>query len=85
MIAECPVNLECRVYKVFTFDHRQVFIGEVIATYVTKEALVEDGERKIIPSMSHLDPIIYALDNHYYRIGEKIGTGYQEGLQLAKR
>ena len=83
MIAECPVNLECRVIQEVTFDHRQVFIGEVCDSYVSIEALIEDGERNILPLMSRLDPIIYALDNQYYRIGDRIGTGYQEGQLLS--
>jgi hypothetical protein len=29
--------------------------------------------------MTKLDPIIYALDNRYYRIGKPIGVGYKEG------
>jgi hypothetical protein len=33
-----------------------------------------------------LDPIIYDLNNKYYKIGEQIGTGYQEGqVLLTKR
>ena len=86
MIEECPVNLECRVIQMFTFEHREIFIGEIIATFVSNEMLLEDGKRKIIPSTSRLDPIIYALDNRYYKIGEQIGTGYQEGqVLLTKR
>lgn len=86
MIEECPVNLECKVIRMFTFEHREIFIGEVISTFVSSELLIEDGERKIIPTMERLDPIIYALDNKYYKIGESIGTGYQEGqVLLTKR
>jgi hypothetical protein len=35
--------------------------------------------------MDKLDPIIYALDNRYYRIGEIIGTGYQEGKEFLRK
>ena len=37
-----------------------------------------DG-RQAVADMTRLDPIIYTLDNRYYRIGEPIGTGYTVG------
>ncbi|NHJ86263.1 MAG: flavin reductase family protein, partial [Asgard group archaeon] len=34
MIKECPVNIECKVIKEFSIEHRQIFVAEVIQTYV---------------------------------------------------
>jgi hypothetical protein len=34
--------------------------------------------------MRKLDPIIYALDNRYYKIGEIIGIGYQESKKFSR-
>lgn len=82
MIEECPVSLECKVIKMFKIEHREIFVGEAITTFVNSELLFENGERKIIPTMERLDPIIYDLNNKYYKIGEQIGTGYQEGQVL---
>jgi flavin reductase (DIM6/NTAB) family NADH-FMN oxidoreductase RutF len=79
MIKGCPVNLECRVIKEFSIQHRQIFVGEVVQTYVAEEFVVERGGRRGIADMTRLDPIIYALDNRYYKIGEPIGFGYNEG------
>ena len=84
MIMACPVNMECKVIKEFSIQHRQIFIGEVIMTYVDEEHLQEIDGRKVIAEMGKLYPIIYALDNHYYKIGEAIGTGYQEGQNFSK-
>jgi flavin reductase (DIM6/NTAB) family NADH-FMN oxidoreductase RutF len=78
MIRECPVNLECQVIKEFCIQHRQIFIGDVIQSYINKEFIVYDEEHKKITDMKQLDPIIYSLDNRYYRIGEPIGFGYLE-------
>ena len=82
MIAECPVNLECRVVREFAVELRHIFIGEVMQTHVTEQFVAgpDDG----ITDLCTLDPIIYSLDNRYYRIGETIGTGYSEGKALAK-
>jgi flavin reductase (DIM6/NTAB) family NADH-FMN oxidoreductase RutF len=82
MIEECPVNLECKVIKEFSILHRQVFIGDVVQTYVNKDLIIESKGRKQIGDMTKLDPIIYALDNRYYSIGKPIGIGYQESKKL---
>jgi flavin reductase (DIM6/NTAB) family NADH-FMN oxidoreductase RutF len=82
MIRECPVNLECRVIREFSIQHRRIFVGEVVQTHVDEALVIEEGERRTIADMTQLDPIIYALDNRYYRIGEPIGLGYSEGKAL---
>jgi len=78
MIEECPVNLECRVVKEFSIQHRQIFVGEVVQTYVEESMLLEGADGKHITDLTKLDPIIYALDNFYYSIGRVIGEGYQQ-------
>jgi len=78
MIAECPVNLECRLLQQFCIRHRQVFIGEVLQCFAGEEFVHMDGGRPRFVDLPTLDPILYALDNQYYRVGARIGTGYQE-------
>jgi flavin reductase (DIM6/NTAB) family NADH-FMN oxidoreductase RutF len=82
MILDCPVNLECRVVKEFSIQHRQVFVGEVAQTYVDEPLVSKDQDRFRITDLGKLDPIIYALDNVYYRVGPPIGIGYQEARKL---
>ena len=82
MIAQCPVNLECRVVHDFRIEQRQVFVGQVAQVHVDEEMIVERPGRRAIADVTRLDPIIYALDNRYYRIGPAIGTGYAEGKKL---
>jgi flavin reductase (DIM6/NTAB) family NADH-FMN oxidoreductase RutF len=79
MIRQCPVNLECRVVKEFSIQHRQIFVGEVVQAYVDEKFVVEREGRRGIVDLTRLDPIIYALDNRYYKIGASIGVGYREG------
>jgi flavin reductase (DIM6/NTAB) family NADH-FMN oxidoreductase RutF len=78
MIRECPVNLECRVIQEFSVEHRQIFVGRVIQAHVDEAMVQERDGRQVIAELGRLDPIIYALDNRYYRIGEPIGVGYRE-------
>jgi flavin reductase (DIM6/NTAB) family NADH-FMN oxidoreductase RutF len=82
MIEACPVNIECRVIQEFSIQHRQVFVAEVVQTYMNDEFVAEKDGRKKIADLTHLDPILYALDNRYYCIGEPIGVGYQEAKQV---
>lgn len=79
LIAACPVNLECRVVKEFAIQHRQIFVGEVVQTHIDEAFVTEQDGRKVIADLTQLDPILYALDNRYYRIGAPVGVGYQEG------
>jgi len=84
MIAECPVNLECKVVHEFSIQHRQVFVGEVLQAYASEDYTeLRDGKRAL-PDLTRLDPLLYALDNRYYTIGKPIGFGYQEGKPVGK-
>jgi flavin reductase (DIM6/NTAB) family NADH-FMN oxidoreductase RutF len=82
LIATCPVNLECRVIQEFSIQHRQIFIGEVVQAHVDEKFVEVQGDRKTIADLGQLDPILYALDNRYYKIGPVIGKGYQEAKKL---
>ena len=85
MIVACPVNLECRVVHEFSIEHRQVFVGRVVQAHVDEAFVIQaEGKPKIAP-MTDLRPILYALDNCYYSVGEKIGDGYQEGRKLRRK
>ena len=79
LIAECPICLECRVLQQVQIEHRCVFVAEVVECFADEAFVTErDGTRRIA-GLVELDPILYALDNRYYRVGSPIGTGYAEG------
>lgn len=83
LIQQCPVNIECRVVKEFCIEHRQVFVGQVVQTHASAEFVTtQPGGTQRIAAATDLDPILYALDNRYYRVGDIIGTGYQEADAL---
>jgi flavin reductase (DIM6/NTAB) family NADH-FMN oxidoreductase RutF len=85
MIEKCPVNLECKVLRELSIQHRQVFIAGVIQTYVTSDFIEKRNGKQIVCDLDKLDPIIYSLDNKYYRVGKVIGVGYKEGLQIKRK
>ena len=67
LIKECPVNLECRVIKIYTLKHMEVFIGEVIESHIS-EKCIESGK----PDIQKINPIVYALNRKYWSIGKPL-------------
>ena len=69
IIAECPVNLECKVRQVLNLGSHDLFIAEVVAVQVD-ESLVS-GNR-----IDHVavKPVCY-VSGTYYGLGEMIAKG----------
>jgi len=67
LIAECPVNLECRVTQVIPLGSHELFLGEVVWVHYSEEYAVNG--RLDLPAA---DPMIYSFGN-YYRLGERLG------------
>ena len=69
MIAESPVNLECKVTEVKSFPSHDMFIAEVL------NVIADD--RFINPETGALDlkraGLITYCHGHYYKLGEEIG------------
>ena len=68
IIAECPVNLECKVVGFHHVGDHDLFIGEVLLEYIDEDKVNAKGER----DESKLDPLIW-LGVGFYKLGEKIG------------
>lgn len=67
IIAECPVNLECRVVGFHHVGDHDLFIGDVLLEHVDEDALNSKGER----DEDKLNPLIW-LGGGFWRLGEKI-------------
>ena len=68
IIAECPVNLECKVVGFHPVGDHDLFIGEVLLEHVDEDKVNSNGER----DESKLDPLIW-IGVGFYKLGEKIG------------
>ncbi len=69
IVAECPINIECRVGHHLPLGSHDLFIGEVMAVQVSPEVLDEQGrvdDRKI-------KPILFS-GNEYRGLGELLGS-----------
>ncbi|RLD07150.1 MAG: flavin reductase family protein [Chloroflexota bacterium] len=72
LIAECPVNIECRLRETFSLGIHDLFIGEVVAVQVDETILNEHGRI----DFDKAKPFAY-LDGEYRQVGELLGTfGY---------
>lgn len=72
IVAESPVNIECRVRESTLLGSHEMFIADIVAINVDNKAFDENG--KI--SFEKLGLIAYA-HGAYFKLGEQIGTfGY---------
>lgn len=69
MIAESPVNIECKVREIKELGSHHMFISEIIAVHASEEFFnPETGEFKLYKS----EPIVYS-HGKYYETGNLIG------------
>jgi flavin reductase (DIM6/NTAB) family NADH-FMN oxidoreductase RutF len=79
MIEECPVNIECKVIKQFEINSMEIFIGEVINSYINEEC-IENGK----PNIKKINPLIYSIENRYKNIGDWSAKSFEIGKQYRK-
>ena len=78
MIKECPINIECKLYKTFTLPDDILFIGKVVNVYAEEKFLTKGrvDYKKVKPFIFTIPPNIYSL------IGKNIGKAYSIGKNL---
>ncbi|MEC9489028.1 MAG: flavin reductase, partial [Halanaerobium sp.] len=67
MIAEAPVNIECRVVETISLGSHDYFIGEVVAIHAEETALQDNGN-KIKP-----DNLLLYGGRRYLSPGKTVG------------
>ena len=67
IIAECPVNIECRVSRCLELGSHHMFLAEVAAVQVTAELIDANGKFRV----DRAGLIAYGL-GHYFPLGEAI-------------
>lgn len=75
LIAECPINLECRVLDVEEIGDHDLFKGEIVAQHVDEALINQHGQIRI----GELNPLSFIL-GEYWSIGKRLGHhGYSRG------
>lgn len=72
LVAECPLNLECRVSASLPLGSHTLFVGLVIAVHVDEERLSEEGDIDV----ARFAPFVLN-QREYWSMGERLG-GYGE-------
>jgi flavin reductase (DIM6/NTAB) family NADH-FMN oxidoreductase RutF len=72
-IAECPINLECRLVETVKRATNATYLAEIVATHVDEDLL--DETQHIDARL--LDPLIWTPDGHYYKLGARVGREYE--------
>ncbi len=68
LIAECPINIECRVLGIEEIGDHDLFKGEVVAQHVDESLLDTHGRIQI----ADLNPLNFIL-GEYWSIGQRLG------------
>ena len=68
IIAECPINVECRVSHTLSLGSHDLFVGEVVAVQFSQDVLDEQGR----VDDAKLKPILYT-GSEYWGLGSFIG------------
>ena len=80
LIAESPVNIECRVTEVLPLGSHHMFLGEVAAVQV--DASLLDGNGRL--DLQKAAPAVYS-HGEYYGLGRLVGTFGYSVRKPAKR
>lgn len=69
LIAECPLNLECRVKDIIPLGSHDMFIADIVAVNVDESLIDKSGRLDI--SKAHLAAFAHG---EYFELGKRIGT-----------
>jgi len=75
---ECPVNIECRLFKSVECGSHRLYIGEVVEIHADTSCLT-DGK----PDFVKFNPIIYA-QAAYWGTGKQVETAFSAGKKYRK-
>lgn len=76
---ECPVNIECKLFKSVDCGSHLLYIGEVAEIHVDKSCIVEGK-----PDTLKTDPIVYA-QSAYWHVGKPAGKAFSVGKEYKKK
>jgi flavin reductase (DIM6/NTAB) family NADH-FMN oxidoreductase RutF len=79
MAMECPVNIECRVFKSVDCGSHLLYIGEVAEVHADRDC-VADGK----PDTVATRPIVYA-QSAYWQVGAQVAKAFSAGKDYRNR
>jgi len=80
LVAECPVNLECRALHILDLGSHSLIVGKIEETYVSAKCLTAGK-----PDVAKIRPLIYVTSPaaRYQGLGEVIAKAFHAGNEMA--
>lgn len=75
---ECPVNIECRLFKSVDCGSHLLYIGDIVEIHADNACVTD---RK--PDITKINPIIYAQST-YFGVGNEIDRAFSAGKKYGK-
>lgn len=86
IIEECPYNVECEVLEEVEMGDWVILLSEIVETHIDEDKVEGPEKNKTNPSeidIGEVDPLVYcATVREYWKLGEKIGEGFESGMDL---
>jgi flavin reductase (DIM6/NTAB) family NADH-FMN oxidoreductase RutF len=79
MARECPVNIECSLFKTIDCGSHLLVIGEVAEIHADKSCIA-DGK----PDTAKVDPVVYAQAT-YWHVGKQAARAFSAGKEYRKK
>lgn len=77
LIQNCPLSMERRLHDIYELKTHDVFIGEIVATYVD-EAVLTDGK----VDLAKVKPLLFDMSTlQYWSLGQAMGKCWNVGKQ----
>ena len=81
LIAECPLNLECRYQQEVELGDYRLVLGEIVEVHAVDDAFASRTSGEVAP----FDPLVYLGGiREYWSLGEHAADAYKDGLKLEK-
>lgn len=78
MIKECPLNMECKLFRTIETGNNLIFLAEVASVYANEEVLNEG-----VPDIHAIDPLVlFGSVYHSWKFGPEIAKAYRIGKKL---
>jgi flavin reductase (DIM6/NTAB) family NADH-FMN oxidoreductase RutF len=80
MIAECPINMACKLYDIYDTPTHDLFIGEILETYAD-ETVLENGK----VNLARVKPLLFDMSSiQYWSVGRPVARCWNIGKQMKK-
>jgi flavin reductase (DIM6/NTAB) family NADH-FMN oxidoreductase RutF len=79
MAKECPVNIECRLFREVDCGSHLLYIGEIAEIHADRSCTT-DGK----PDIAKIHPIVYAQAT-YFEVGKQVEKAFSAGKKYQKK